>query len=692
MLSSGNWRKDEKIVTTSEAVEEDMVFITTTSNNLSIEDEEDENNFQEDEEDENEIELSKIEEELKKEEEENEEEVEVKSNKKKEEKELKCNTKWIENFLIATFDIELGQKIQQVYPSEHNLTHQQLMDIAYLSFPDGNNQTSTFGGATSDKPSTSTWAFRTSDDLFGYVYFMQQQDPNVKRGFVMTSIIITSKLPFIKLFRYMVQRIALIYFKQVEKIKLEKSNERSSSSIPINGNFVFEKAMLQVNSWEYPKVDFPFELSFFGQKIKYRSPIYLPQTVSHQGIVGNNNININREDNNLKERLLGRKYPFQQEVNIYRNFINHSIENLIKYWELVLTGEPLLILSPTPTQCCVSIFSLVSLIAPIPYGGDIRPYFTVHNQDFKYFSQMGGHHGFTSAMIGVTNPFFIKAYENWPHIITVGKQLQSMKKNGALPNNNGNSSSIMSTSPMSSIVSGNKLISFFTNIDNDTNERKQLMWEYKETFLSKKKNFIINVDFSNLKLLTDDIDATNQNSADTINNDQIRKFFEELTETFLHPVHQCFDTLICSMTTFIIRSEHSKVFKPEKFVNYVKKFGYNEKIFKGKKSSDVFELYKRFIYSANFKCFMENRLREAYVNDVKHTDIEELLKDGKITEINLIDLFLQVKQDLLDELRTYYDQEVISRLQLFLKQILSRLPDSLKTHLERQLQNIMLEN
>jgi len=114
----------------------------------------------------------------------------------------------------------------------------------------------------------------------------------------------------------------------------------------------------------------------------------------------------------LKERLLGRKYPYQQEVNIYRNFISHSLENLAKFWELVLTGEPILVLSPTPTQCCVSVFSLVSIIAPIPYGGDVRPYFTVHNQDFKYFSQMGGHHGFTSAIVGVTNPFFIKAYEN----------------------------------------------------------------------------------------------------------------------------------------------------------------------------------------------------------------------------------------------------------------------------------------
>jgi len=227
------------------------------------------------------------------------------------------------------------------------------------------------------------------------------------------------------------------------------------------------------------------------------------------------------------------------------------------------------------------------------------------------------------------------------------------------------------------------------------------MWEYKETFLSKKKSYIVDdIDLSSLKLLTEGIDENDRNSAgrfnldlvfkrdpDTLNNDQIRKFFEELTEAFLHPLHQCFDTLVCSMKTFIVRSEHAKVFKSEKFVNYIKKHGYNERIFKSKRG-DMQEMYKRFIYSSNFKAFMEHRLREAYVNDVQHTDINEFLKNEKYSEIDLIDLFLQIKQDLIEELKTYDDDVIVERLQLFLSQILQRLPESLKLHLERQLANM----
>jgi len=85
---------------------------------------------------------------------------------------------------------------------------------------------------------------------------------------------------------------------------------------------------------------------------------------------------------------------------------------------------------------------------------------------------------------------------------------------------------------------------------------------------------------------------------------------------------------------------------------------------------------------------MEHRLREAYVNDVQHTDINEFLKNEKFSEIDLIDLFLQIKQDLSEEMKTYDDDVIVSRLQLFLSQILQLLPDTLKAHLERQLLNL----
>lgn len=37
---------------------------------------------------------------------------------------------------------------------------------------------------------------------------------------------------------------------------------------------------------------------------------------------------------------------------------------------------------------------------------------------------MGDTQGFTPTIVGVTNPFFVKIYEKWPHIIAVGKVQQ----------------------------------------------------------------------------------------------------------------------------------------------------------------------------------------------------------------------------------------------------------------------------
>lgn len=71
-----------------------------------------------------------------------------------------------------------------------------------------------------------------------------------------------------------------------------------------------------------------------------------------------------------------------------------------------------------------------------------------------------------------------------------------------------------STNNTSNTLTTNKIVSFFTNIDNESNERKQLMWDYKETFISKKKSFIVNdIDLSGIKLLTENIDESDRNSA-----------------------------------------------------------------------------------------------------------------------------------------------------------------------------------
>lgn len=60
-------------------------------------------------------------------------------------------------------------------------------------------------------------------------------------------------------------------------------------------------------------------------------------------------------------------------------------------------------------------FCLHSMIAPLPYAAEARPYFTIHDSEFKEFTQR--QQGPVPIILGVTNPFFSKTLQHWPHLI-----------------------------------------------------------------------------------------------------------------------------------------------------------------------------------------------------------------------------------------------------------------------------------
>lgn len=55
------------------------------------------------------------------------------------------------------------------------------------------------------------------------------------------------------------------------------------------------------------------------------------------------------------------------------------------------------------------------IIPPLKYCGDYRPYFTIHDSEFKQFTNKSP--GPPPVILGVTNPFFGKTLFHWPHSI-----------------------------------------------------------------------------------------------------------------------------------------------------------------------------------------------------------------------------------------------------------------------------------
>src|SRR5690606_9379043 len=123
-------------------------------------------------------------------------------------------------------------------------------------------------------------------------------------------------------------------------------------------------------------------------------------------------------------------------------------------------------------------------------------------------------------------------------------------------------------------------------------QKKKLLWEFEEMFCTKY-NFIFEDDGTlEKRVLSLDKNDKHRQSAESVNNDAIQKYFEKLTENFLHPLQQCFDFILKNTKTLIVQEEHDKIFSPEKFLKYIQRHGVKTQIFKKGKEQYVMDYYK----------------------------------------------------------------------------------------------------
>ncbi|XP_053775821.1 protein DENND6B isoform X4 [Desmodus rotundus] len=259
---------------------------------------------------------------------------------------------WLECVCVVTFDLELGQALELVYPSDFRLTDKEKSSICYLSFPDshsgclGDTQFSfrirQCGGQRSPRPTDNgcydreapATLQRESAHYFGYVYFRQVKDSSVKRG----------------------------YF---QKVHIPSRADKPESS----------------------------SLKQCGQESLLPAPLVLTSV---------------------------------HELDLFR-CLQPVLTHLQTLWELMLLGEPLVVLAPSPAVSSEMVLALTSCLQPLRFCCDYRPYFTIHDSEFKEFTTRT--QAPPNVVLGVTNPFFIKTLQHWPHILRVGEP----KMSGGLP-------------------------------------------------------------------------------------------------------------------------------------------------------------------------------------------------------------------------------------------------------------------
>jgi len=226
-------------------------------------------------------------------------------------------------------------------------------------------------------------ASKKNSHLYGYVLFRQRKDETLKRGYFQKSVVILSFLPYDGLFKEMIRLIGPSYFDL--------------------GPPLFEAICLNIAAWAPPTPGKMLELPLMGRLLQVEIPLPpLPSDWQPK-----------RAAPSVSNEVMIRV----QDEKLYRTF-QDVIPDLWLCWELVLLGEPLVVFSPSPIMGSDAVLALANIIAPIQYSGDIRPYFTVQDSDYKEFATKTKVPA--NVIIGVTNPYFIKALEHWPHVISLG--------------------------------------------------------------------------------------------------------------------------------------------------------------------------------------------------------------------------------------------------------------------------------
>uniref|UniRef100_A0A671SSS5 DENN/MADD domain containing 6B n=1 Tax=Sinocyclocheilus anshuiensis TaxID=1608454 RepID=A0A671SSS5_9TELE len=321
---------------------------------------------------------------------------------------------WLECVCVVTFDLELGQAIELVYPHDVKLSEKEKTSICYLSFPDsysgclGDTQlsfrlrqsvgrsSSWFGHEDAYNRDAPVTLQKEHAHFHGYVYFRQVKDASVKRGYFQKSLVVVSRLPFVNLFHSLLQVIAPEYFEKHEPCLETVCNEIDQWPAPVPGQTLNLPVMGVVMQVRIPsKVETPGG-----------SPVKQPQT-----------------ENLLPAPTV---LPSVHELDHFKCFQSVLI-HVQMLWELMLLGEPVVVMAPSPTVSSETVLALVSAIAPLRYCGDYRPYFTIHDSEFKEYTTRT--QAPPNVILGVTNPFFIKTFQCWPHIIRLG----DLKMSGDLP-------------------------------------------------------------------------------------------------------------------------------------------------------------------------------------------------------------------------------------------------------------------
>lgn len=300
---------------------------------------------------------------------------------------------WIKAVVIVYFDLEFGQKIEACYPPGTHFSKEEESNLVFLSFPDSHSNSTgdtvfSFRFPRLGRYSGHESLSIESVHLNGFVFNRVQRDKSLRRGYLQKSVVVLterSDLLLWPLFRHVVSVVGPEFF------QCQGPSED------------FLQAVFgEISRWPKLVAGVTHDLPLFGNVIQYFVALDEFAGCGYDGAVSNLF---------YAQSVLTKTLSAVDELNVYLH-MNSFLGDLWTLWELMLLGESVLVVAQTPEQTSNVVQALVSLILPLRYGGEYRPYFTIHDSDFKKLSVA---HGAGNSVLGVTNPFFLRECKDWPN-------------------------------------------------------------------------------------------------------------------------------------------------------------------------------------------------------------------------------------------------------------------------------------
>ena len=492
---------------------------------------------------------------------------------------------WVHGICVVTFDLEIGQAIESIYPAHVSLAEADKTNICYLAFPDSNSgvmgdsqfhfrirlspQTNKIGQGHLSRSRIHTEYNRKCPTtisfdpnyLFGFTYFRQVKDATIRRGYYQKSVILLTKLPLINLFGQATAAIARKFFEK--------------------GDVSLEVACHDIDTWSFPIPGHSLELPLMGHLLQ----VHLPSTSTRSVESGNETVTLAPNHGDL---FLPNSTLSSENCDLFTCLLP-VIDQAHTLWELILTAEPLVVMAPTPTMCSATVQYLTSIIYPFPYCADYRPFYTIHDSDFKDITASN-----TSALpnilLGVTNPFFSKALNHWPHVVKLGSNCDpSLGLSGIQ-----NQASSNNRSPSHNAAGAKKI----KNMSKFKMDSKPGVYSTSKALLEKDKSMVKRV-----------LKGVQLKRPNAVQSTLIRRHFLELTSTFMIPLERYLTSLMPLAKNISPYRAAPKV-KPFVIEDFLRSLESSGPQLTPMVKGDWESLYKRFFKSPNFVGWFNQRHRE----------------------------------------------------------------------------------